>query len=154
MDGRQYNTNMCSVQNNPTERIEATCALIATLSNVDVSDVPSTTVGELTLQVSRALEQLAALRSELLSRTDANGDAYAEGFANTTSWLSIRTGASHSTCQRAVHEARTLRQLPATATAWRAGDITGSHVSLHNSRATPTNCQPANYALPSTGSPR
>jgi Domain of unknown function (DUF222) len=126
----QYDAYMCSMRRSGTEQIDSTCALIDTLSDLDVSDIPSTVVGELTLQISRAVEQLTALRSELLSRADANGDGFAAGYSNTTSWLSIRTGATHNACQQAVHNARALRTLPLTAAAWRAGDVTTSHVTL------------------------
>jgi Domain of unknown function (DUF222) len=124
-----YITNMSSCCTTVAEQIDTTCALIATLADIDVSTAPSTIVGELTLQTSRAIEQLAALHSELLSRADANSEGAAVGFASTASWLSIRTGTTPGTCQRQVHEARTLRTLPETQMAWRHGHITQSHVA-------------------------
>jgi Domain of unknown function (DUF222) len=120
---------MGSQQSNEIELLERAGESIEALQLLDISAVPSTSIGELTLRLSRALEQLNAVRSELLSRADANHEGAAVGFVTTAAWLSIRTGCTPASAHRAIHQARTLRALPHTQSAWRAGAITQGHVT-------------------------
>jgi hypothetical protein len=120
---------MCSQQSTGIELLERAGESIEALQSIDISAVPSTSIGELTLRLSRALEQLNAVRSELLSRADANHEGAAVGFVSTSAWLSIRTGCTPASAHRAIHQARTLRALPHAQDAWRCGTITQGHVT-------------------------
>lgn len=105
--------------------------LIATLQALPDDQPVDWTVGQLEdgLPTLIALEaRTAALRLEALAAYDAQQGARAAGFRSTADWLTSTTGVGHAGAM--VNTARALRDdLPATAAALAAGEITEDHVA-------------------------
>ena len=82
------------------------------------------------------------LKVRALGRFDESGDWAAEGFVSAAAWLRARTNMSHGAAVQALTLARRLPQLPETAAAFAAGEISRQHASLIADACTPERMQP------------
>ena len=94
------------------------------------------------VQLCRIAEQVEFLKVRALGRFDASGDWAAEGFVSAAAWLRARTNMSHGAAMQALTLARRLPQLPETAAAFAAGEISRQHASLIADACTPDRIQP------------
>jgi hypothetical protein len=89
------------------------------------------------VQMCRIAEQVEFLKVRALGRFDESGDWAAEGFVSAAAWLRARTKMSHGAAVQALTLARRLPQLPETAAAFAAGEISRQHASLIADACTP-----------------
>lgn len=101
-------------------------------------DDAAATVGmlsdELVTAGLRALHKLAArieaVGSLLLAETEKRGIPATEGYGSTTAWLISRSGDPPGVCRSRVRTARNLRHMPATRSAFLAGEVSEPRVRL------------------------
>src|SRR5690348_1027190 len=108
---------------------------LAALLAVDVDDLPVAACGPEAVELMRLAAGLQAAAAARLARFDAHRGHQAECAATTASWLRRQLPLDEVESRSRVAAARLLRDLPATAAAYAAGEITDRHVRVL-SRAT------------------
>jgi hypothetical protein len=94
------------------------------------------------VQLCRIAEQVEFLKVRALRRFDESGDWAAEGFVSAAAWLRARTNMSHGAAVQALTLGWRLPQLPETAGAFAAGEISRQHASVIADACTPDRMQP------------
>src|SRR5580692_11583835 len=79
--------------------------------------------GESIEELHRLSSRLDSFVTEAVSAFEAKEQWAADGAKSAASWISSRCRLPRTAALRRVRLGRTLRQLPAVAQAWRAGDI-------------------------------
>lgn len=95
-------------------------------SAVEEIDIPP--VGDAVAEVLELIDRLTAKVSAAVGEFDAEGGWALEGATSAVAWLRHRAGMTSSTANNTVRTARSLRQLPVTAAAWRDGSLSGGQV--------------------------
>jgi hypothetical protein len=100
----------------------------ATVETLAAEDIVGQCLGEELVTLYSAIEQLQAQVSRRLAVFDGRGDAKADGFGSTASWLAAKCRKDPGDAHRAVRVARLERYLPEITDLWEAGGTTTSHV--------------------------
>src|SRR3954469_19867733 len=93
------------------------------------------------VQMCRIAEQVEFLKVRALRRFDERGEWAADGFVSAAAWLRERTHMSHGMAVHALTLGRRLPQLPETAAAFAAGEISRQHASVIAEPCTPERIQ-------------
>jgi Domain of unknown function (DUF222)/HNH endonuclease len=96
----------------------------------DPASMPDARVEEDFEEVQRTMDRLEAVRMRLLSELDRRRPFERDGFLSTTAWLASRFRMAFSTAKESVQRARSLRDMPGTAEAFEAGDVSPSSVRV------------------------
>ncbi|MBW8825700.1 MAG: DUF222 domain-containing protein [Acidobacteria bacterium] len=94
------------------------------------------------LALTRQLSQLEAVTARALARWDANRSWADDGGRSGAAWLAAKTHLPKPTCRRRIRLGRTMRDLPAVAAAWLAGDVDGAHVGALGANRNDTTAAP------------
>ncbi len=86
--------------------------------------------GETIQRLYRQLDRLQAVTARATAAFDAGGDWEADGARSAAAWIAVRCHLSVASARRRVHLARCLRAMPATETAWLAGEISEAHAEV------------------------
>ncbi|MDA8268964.1 MAG: DUF222 domain-containing protein [Actinomycetota bacterium] len=78
--------------------------------------------------LQRQVARLDGYLTAAVAQFDASGAWGADGARSAAAWLAAYCGLANSQARRQVRRGRTMRQLPALAEAWMAGDVTAAHV--------------------------
>jgi hypothetical protein len=104
--------------------------LTAALDQLGESNLSELADGESIMMLQRQLARLEAMVTESTAAFDAAGGWVPEGARSAAGWLATRCRLPRSQARRQVRRGRALRSLPASARAWRDGDITGAQVDV------------------------
>ena len=118
------------------------------LSQEDLQLVPTTCLGDDMRRIRCAIDRLEAEFSRRLERFDSNQGWVSEGNASTAGWLSEQCRIARSTACERVRQARRLSELPGTAAAFGAGEISQGHVGVITRAAEQTGCEALRDAEP------
>jgi hypothetical protein len=88
-------------------------------------------------ELHRQLTRLDAVVTSATAAFEASGQWALDGARNASVWLATRCRLPRAEARRRVRLGRCLGELPATATAWRAGEITTTHVGALAARLRP-----------------
>jgi hypothetical protein len=88
-------------------------------------------------RLCRIAEQVEFLKLCALRRFDERGDWAVDGFVSAAAWLRARANMSHGAAVHALTLARRLPQLPETAAAFAAGEISRHHAAVIADACTP-----------------
>ncbi|NHC14081.1 HNH endonuclease signature motif containing protein [Motilibacter deserti] len=116
--------------NSTVDALAALSAAIDALSALDLTDLPAEHAGEFAAALVVQEQRVAATRARALAVFDGSGAARAAGATSTAAWLRGTANLSPGDAAAAVRAARTVRDLPQTAEAFAAGEISWRHVDL------------------------
>jgi hypothetical protein len=106
----------------------------------DLADIPAEHIGGFLDRVAALANRLDALRVDTVTAVDQTTAPLYDGL-RTATWVANRTHCRKALARADLHHGRTLRRLPHTAAAYRAGRITRDHVAalaaLHRGRLAP-----------------
>jgi Domain of unknown function (DUF222)/HNH endonuclease len=80
-------------------------------------------------RVHRLETRLGAIKTAAVAQFDASGDWANDGAQTTSAWLATSCHLSRGEARKEVRLARVLKSLPAAAEAFRAGDISATHLN-------------------------
>src|SRR5215203_2125891 len=98
--------------------------------------------GEALAELLRVRDLLEARVADAVAAFDGSGGWDVEGATSMTAWLADRGGMGRGRASAALGVARKLRALPATAAAWRSGELSSGRVEViaANVSATTASC--------------
>src|SRR5690349_8252391 len=103
---------------------------LAALLAVDVDDLPVASCGPEAVELMRLAAGLQAAAAARLARFDAYRGHEADCAATAASWLRRQLPLDEADSRARVAAARVLRDLPAVAAAYAAGEVTDRHVRV------------------------
>ncbi|MEO6121991.1 MAG: DUF222 domain-containing protein, partial [Acidimicrobiales bacterium] len=101
----------------------------AVLDRLCAADPSTLANEEAVIALHRNLARLEAVTTRATAAFEASGRWQRSGARTAAIWVSIRANLAKAVAKRRVALGRCLRHLPATESAWLAGDINQSHVS-------------------------
>ena len=105
-------------------------SIVDELSSEDVDLIDDRQLEDDLVELDLQINRLAAQRSRRLSEVDRRRSYEDHGYLSTTAWLRDRCRLSGREAARRVHRARSLAAMPATASAYRDGNLAIQVVDL------------------------
>ncbi len=112
------------------EPLAELAGVVDRLGQEDLQLLPAACLGDDLRAIRCAIDRLEAEFSRRLERFDGDQGWVPDGNASTAGWLSEQCRISRSTAWERVRQARRLGELPGTAEAFAAGEISQAHVGV------------------------
>jgi hypothetical protein len=109
---------------------------------LEAADGPECTLGDLMIDINRAGDRLQSVFATSLRRFDKAREFVADDSLSSVAWMRWRCNITGASAARRLGVARRLPELPETATAFAAGDITYQHVALITETADQVGAEP------------
>ncbi len=117
--------------------LERVAEAVQELVGADLDGLSPAALNDVVAELQRVKAMLDAAEAKVLARWDAVGAWSLDGASNGAAWLSWKSRQPAPAANQRIRCARAMRELPAIAQAWEAGDIDRTHVTALLSLRTP-----------------